>query len=366
MRIRVNKSVIIWVLPIAAGVIVGELLNTLDIDKTKSHPSFPSSPDKSLETSLPKKTPRSLTHYLLTSQTLFSQAIKLSQENQTAEKNDQIVRLINEAISQATAAITYYPDDPRSWAQRAKIYQAIEKYLKEGTKIALNDLKQAIRCDPTNPEYLKQASRLSLKLGLTQEAIFYLQQAAENSPTEAQLWLDLARLQSKTGNLVAARQNYRRLLPLLADENQKQLVEKELKAIDTLLAQTPNQSSPTNLPSPPPPAEKIILPENPPSLEARVISQNLIIAAPQKDDSLLEEGELTSNALSGNAVIPAGETEITIENENLTPQDQVYLAVLGESQNQVLRVKSKKEKSFTAAISQPLDKDLEFKWWIIK
>jgi len=370
----------ISLIPIIGGIIVGNLINT---NKTASSQSLPV-PATSPETSTPKAVPHSISHYLLTSQSLFSEAIALSQETQigtdkkaqiSTDNNKRIAELVNEAISQATQAIAHYPNDPRGWAQRAKIYQSVEKYLENAADLAISDYKMALQLDRQNPEYPQKLSQLYRKRNDLSSAVAYLKIAAEAAPTDAQIWFDLAKLQAKAGQIQQAKKTYQRILPLLADSDQKQLIKKEIIAIDSLLAKVenklPNISSAT--PTPEKNNNQIELIEDAPLLQASN-NQHLIIAAgeSEKENSKAEISQ--TNALSGNAIIRAGETETKIENSQLTTYSQVYITPIGDDQNQVLRVKKKvaadvksgKPGYFTVAISRPLNHDLEFKWWIIK
>ena len=376
-------------LPVLAGLLAGHFFN--QPEKAGSE-SIIKSPAVSPETSLPKQVPHSISHYLLTSQTLFSKAIELSTATpgtaDTPEEsgptpgversNHRIVELVNEAINQATQAILHYPADPRGWAQRAKIYTSIEKYVEGSNKIALIDLQKAVELSPQNSAYLKDLSSLWLESGNLNQAIISLSLAARADPTNAQIWFDLARLQTKAGQLSQAKRTYQKVLPLLANQEQKQVVKKELGAIENLLAQVrdrpgftpdrPGESRPTpGVSTTPGVFEELELPNNPPKLEATNLSGRVIIAEP-KDEPIAskQSSQIESNALSGNALLPAGQTEMEIENSQLTAETQVYLSAIGDSQNQVLRVKSKGESSFIITIKNPLEHDLEFKWWLIK
>jgi len=362
---------IFLLVPVLAGLTAGQLLGPGK--KTESEKIY--SPAVSPETSSPKQVPHSISRYLLTSQTLFSKAIALSgQENdqdKVAAQNQQIVTLINESITQATQAIANYPTDSRGWAQRAKIYASIEKYVDGSLKIARADMERAVELERQNPDYLKELSNLSLKLGDLARSVSWLEQAALASPTDAQLWFELAQRQTEAGELILARKNYQRVLPLLVNEEQKATVQKELAAIASLINQAgslaiqPKPTQPTN-------SKELVLPDSPPKLEATHLSGRVIIAQPGEVRVESHDSETASNALSGNAVLSAGETEVKIEAANLSSQSVVYLAPVGNPENQVLRVKAKKAAGqeasgyFIAAIVTPLKSDLEFKWWIIE
>ena len=81
----------------------------------------------------------------------------------------------------------------------------------------------------------------------------------------------------------------------------------------------------------------------------------------------------SSNSLSGTDIITAGEKEILVCNDELSPFAQIYLSTNDES-GIVLFVKRKVPfnpdigqcSHFVAAINKPIDHDLEFNWWIIE
>jgi len=367
---KVNKKAVILTLPILAGLTIGQIFSQTDSRIEK----MVASPIQSSTASSSKQSLRAISDYLLTSQMFFSQAIELSQqtslENQqslTDANNQRVVELINEAISQATDAILHYPTNARGWYQRAKIYQAIEKYNEGSIQAAIGDMERTVYLEPENKDYLTTLSNLWLDQNDSKKAVFYLSQAAQANPTDAQLWFELAKLQTKEGLLAQAYKNYQRIIPLLVDADQKKLVKEEMAAIEGLLAQTEGIDFATSMVPTISPSTDLYLPDAPAKLEANNIAQQVVIADPESEQRFAskEQGEYSSNALSGNGFISAGETEIEIANTNLNSNTQVYITATGNTQNEVLKIKSKGERSFTVSIANPIDSDLEFKWWLI-
>ncbi|PIZ58062.1 hypothetical protein COY20_04250, partial [Candidatus Shapirobacteria bacterium CG_4_10_14_0_2_um_filter_40_12] len=90
---------------------------------------------------------------------------------------------------------------------------------------------------------------------------------------------------------------------------------------------------------------------------------------------------LVSNATAGVASLPAGLTEVVINNSRLTPTSMVYLTPNGSTQNQVVYVKNKivsdvetRDRAslpealpsfFTIGLDSTLPTDLSINWWII-
>jgi len=120
--------------------------------------------------------------------------------------------------------------------------------------------------------------------------------------------------------------------------------------------------------------------------EAKIKSlttDSLIIAGDASASAQTATGSasIATNATAGKATLPAGSTELTIHSPHITAETLIYVTPIGDSQNQVLYVKSKQtcpgselpESSepncspwFKVAINQSLPFDLEFNWWIIK
>jgi hypothetical protein len=93
----------------------------------------------------------------------------------------------------------------------------------------------------------------------------------------------------------------------------------------------------------------------------------LIIAGSKTaTETALVNGEITTNATAGKAVIPAYSTEIIIRNAKVTDYTLVYVTPTSPTQNNVLYVKSKENGQFTVGFDQPLDIDVSFNWWVIQ
>jgi len=111
--------------------------------------------------------------------------------------------------------------------------------------------------------------------------------------------------------------------------------------------------------------------------------KKLAIAKAEEEVTQVSETEVETNATAGKAVLPDGETEITIKSQFVTDKTMIYVTPTSDTQNKVLFVKAKKghkdaendengyeisseEKGwFTVAIDTAIDKDIEFNWWII-
>ncbi|MDP4001715.1 MAG: hypothetical protein Q8P69_01570, partial [bacterium] len=78
------------------------------------------------------------------------------------------------------------------------------------------------------------------------------------------------------------------------------------------------------------------------------------------------EGEITTNATAGTAVLPAGLAELKIKNEKLKVNSLIYITPVTSTQNKVLYVKTKDVGEFTIGFNEAIDTAVEFNWWIIE
>ena len=80
---------------------------------------------------------------------------------------------------------------------------------------------------------------------------------------------------------------------------------------------------------------------------------------------------IETNATAGQAILPAGETETIIKSPFVTENTLVYITPLSDSENKVLYIKAKKAQEdeekgwFKVAIDTPINKEIEFNWWLI-
>lgn len=113
-----------------------------------------------------------------------------------------------------------------------------------------------------------------------------------------------------------------------------------------------------------------------------IATVSAIIASALPAEVSTQAGELASNATVGTVTLAAGQTEVTLNNSQITSSSMVYLTPTGSTNNQVVYLKSKFvsstpsviasdsaaisiPSSFTIAIDQPLDHDITINWWLI-
>ena len=308
----------------------------------------------------PTQVPKSIQHYLLTSQQYFSQAV-----SQQSTDNSSAIKLLNNSILAATEAIKEFPDDYRGYQQRGNIYQALTSSKPELIDQSISDFVSAFKLNSNSAEITRSLASLYAKKGDANKTILYLNQTVALEPTKAQNFYDLAKIQQQAGLLSQALDTYNKLTTLVTDPNQKTQVESEKAALEKLVAQNPSATEPSsttnNLPSgtndPTPNIES-------PTIQA-MGEGGLIIAAPEEDKSISVTNQTESNSLSGNSILPSNQKEITISNNNISSTSQIYVTITKGGKNQNLQVISKSEKSFVVGLDSPISENIEFKWWII-
>ncbi len=327
--------------------------------KTKSQTTTPPTLSNTTlpQTSIsPTQVPKSIQHYLLTSQQYFTQA-----------SQNQSVDSLNQAILAATNAIKEFPNDYRGFYQRGRIYQSVLNSKPELIAQVIADLSQAQKLEPTNAEITRSlASAYAIK-GDAQNTISYLSQTIALEPTKAQNFYDLAKIQQQVGLLSQAVETYDKLISLVADPGQKTQVESEKSSIEKLLAQNPNQQPTINNLPPSSPTTYDLQPTisiDSPTIQAST-GAGLIVAAPEELNQVKVSNLTTSNSLSGNNTLTANQKEITIQNDLVSSTSQVYLTVTKGGKNQNLQVLSKSVGSFIVGLDTAISEDIEFKWWII-
>ena len=97
-----------------------------------------------------------------------------------------------------------------------------------------------------------------------------------------------------------------------------------------------------------------------------VATDRLVIAGAEVTPKVPDiNQEIQTNATAGSAVIPAGITEITIRNPNISDYTLVYITPTSSTQNNALYVKAKAAGFFTVGFSDPIGLDVTFNWWVI-
>lgn len=314
----------------------------------------------------PTQVPKSIQHYLLTSQQFYSRAVQLqgSQNPATAGSPDQqsTIELLNQSILAATSAIKEFPTDYRGFYQRGRIYQSVATSNPSLLTQAISDFTSAQKLDPNNPEITRSLASVYAQKGDPNNTIYFLNQTITLEPTKAQNFYDLAKIQQQVGYLPQALETYDKLISLVTDPTQKNQIESEKTAIEKIIAQNPNKNYSSSQNTKPVEVPTISL--DSPTIQA-LSDSSLIVAAPEKINQIQVSSITDSNSLSGTATLSANQKEITLQNSNLKDSSQVYVTIISGGKNQNLQVLSKSNNSFTIGLDSAISEPIEFKWWII-
>ena len=179
----------------------------------------------------PTQVPKSIQHYLLTSQQLFTQALQNQSDQNSA------IELLNKSILAATEAIKEFPTDYRGYQQRGRIYQSLIDSKPELINQSISDLASAQKLNPDSAEITHTLASLYAKKGDAQNTILYLNQTVALEPTKAQNFYDLAKIQQQSGLFPQALETYSRLITLITDPNQKIQIESEKSTIEKIISE---------------------------------------------------------------------------------------------------------------------------------
>jgi len=332
------------------------LLKSKNTSSLNTSPNTNQTPQNDIK---PTQVPKSIQHYLLTSQQFFTKAIETTDQNQKID-------YVNKSILAASDAIKEFPNDYRGYHQRGRIYQSLIDSKPELLSQVISDFSSAFKIKPDSPEITRDLASIYAKKGDAQNTIAYLAQTVQLEPTKAQNFYDLAKIQQQAGMLNDALITYNSLLTIVTDPIQKTQIETEKNALEKIVAQNPQAPSSS---------QKIIISpieENPkidsPTIQATDIlsDKGLIIAAPEIENKIEVSNQTDSNSLSGNSILPSNQSSITIENTNLSETSQIYVIATKGGKNKNLKIISKTNYSFTVGFDTPIAENVEFKWWIIK
>ncbi len=325
-------------------------------------PSVPISQQQDTEIPTPTQVPKSIQHFLLTSQQYFSQALQLqnTQANQT-----QIIAALNQSLAAANNAIQDFPTDYRGYEQRGRIYQSLLDSKPDLITQTLSDFTMAAHFNPTSAELTHTVANLYAKKGDLADTLSYLTKTITLEPTKAQNFYDLAQLQQQAGLIADAASTYSQLLTILPDPTQKQQVQNQLTSLQQLLSK--NKTTPSPLTSPAVGGSPTLIPTittTGPTIQADS-GQGLIIAAPATASAVIVTGQTQSNALSGDGTLIPNQVSFTLTNTNITSHSQILVSLTQGGKNQTLKVLSKSDGACTIGFDVPINENVQFKWWII-
>lgn len=268
-----------------------------------------------------------LSYYIARSQEFLDQAGSLasavSQNKQTPEEKKQIIAVINQALDSVNQGIALYPQDSQGFSQRARIYETLIPFLPSSAKFAVDDLKTALSLENNNFSYYQRLSQLYLSLGDYQNAVLCLENALSINPQDAQTSYSLALLKEH-------------------QPASPSLVEETVGTQELPLKQAAAQNQ-------------------------IIIAQDLPAGSQPETNA-----QVDLNATRGQGVIPAGQTEVTIFNQNVADQKLILIVPSSDTQNKVVYLKAKQAPSarqpagwFKVGIDSAAEFEVKFNWYIL-
>ena len=83
------------------------------------------------------------------------------------------------------------------------------------------------------------------------------------------------------------------------------------------------------------------------------------------DTIKVRELKLTGTATAGDAILPANQTSITINNTVVTSTSKIFVTATTSTGSQTLSVTNKQPGSFTVNIDTAISLDIKFDYWIV-
>ncbi len=340
--------------------------------KTHANPELVS-PDSKITEQNTTENERSVSYYIAVSQEFLNQARSLANNNpnQTQEQKQEIINKVDKALEIINQGIQAYPNDDRVYSQRASIYQSLVPFMSEASKYAIADLIQASQLNSKNPDYYRRLANLYRQAGDFENAASNYFNAHQLSPTDSQTLYDLAISLEKSGQIDKAIRYYDKLIALLPTNDQNLEDLKKQKAnLETLLVNSSlehlSEPGMELIPEKPSETQPILGADELP-LEQVSIASQVIIATPEEKQAISSVlGQTQVNAKTGTSILPAGQTEVTIQNKHVANNKQIVIVPTSDTQNKVLYLLAKKANEwFKVAIDKPINQNIEFNWWII-
>jgi predicted Zn-dependent protease len=164
-------------------------------------------------------------------------AIALSNKaDVTAAEQEQVLQLINQAITEAKAATVLEPENYQNWISLAQIYIQLLGTTEQAAQEAFNALAKAATYNPNDPEIRIGLGELFLKTERAADAVVFFTQAVERKPDLFIAHYYLAKAQVANNQLQEAKTSYANSLNLLEkDSEDYKTVEGELNALNKAL-----------------------------------------------------------------------------------------------------------------------------------
>jgi tetratricopeptide (TPR) repeat protein len=152
----------------------------------------------------------------------------------TATEQEQLLTLLNTAITEAKAATVLEPRFYQNWLVLAEIYSELMEITDEATQLTFDALAQASQNNPNDPNIRINLGQFFQRLGQWQYAVTFYTQAVERKPDLPEAYYYLAQAYKANNQILEAEEALQQTLLLIDKETNLEAytnVENELKAI---------------------------------------------------------------------------------------------------------------------------------------
>jgi tetratricopeptide (TPR) repeat protein len=159
-----------------------------------------------------------------------------SQENLVSQDQNNLVRLVQQAVREARSATLLDEEQILAWENLAQVYRNLINLAQGAESWAQTGLQAAIRLDPNNPRTYLGMGGLFYSLGSFDRAADYFRQAAVLKPDWSNAYFNWALALESQGNLAVAKLAYERTLALLpVESSDREPLREKIDALETSL-----------------------------------------------------------------------------------------------------------------------------------
>lgn len=173
-------------------------------------------------------------------------ALSLNGKQPTADVQQTIVQLIQQAINSGRNATTVSPQTAVDWQNLSSVYRSLIGFGQNADQFALATAQQALVLDPNNPQEYINYGGIFYQLQQWDNAIRQFQIAASLKPDFANAYYNLGHALEQKGDLQGALAQYQTVKNLVAsDPNAVTQIDSEIKALQDKIGAAANKSATT-------------------------------------------------------------------------------------------------------------------------
>lgn len=163
----------------------------------------------------------------------------------SAQVQQDVLRLVQQAISSARSATALSPQTALNWNNLAGIYRSLIGFGQNADQFAILTSQQAITLDPNNPQQYVNLGGIFYQLKQYDEAIRQFQLAIQLKPDYANAYYNLGHALQEKGDLKNALVAYKTVANLVAnDKTNSQKIKNEIAALEQQIGKQQSQTTP--------------------------------------------------------------------------------------------------------------------------